>query len=483
MISAAAILVGKRLMHTATHTRDAAGVHADRSDALVLFGASGDLAFKEIFPALQGLAAVGPLNMPVVGVARSDWTRDQFVARARASIEARGDVDERAFDELARSLQYVYGDYEDPATYQALRQALAGSSRPLHYLAIPPSLFGKVVKGLAATGSADGGRVVLEKPFGRDLSSARELDVIVLQHFDESDVFRIDHYLGKEPVQNLLYFRFANSFLEPIWHRGAIDRIEITMAEARGISGRGRLYEELGAIRDVVQNHLLQVAALLLMEPPVGQYAEAIRDAKAQAFKAMRPLDPADVVRGQFEGYRRETGVAPNSDIETYAALRLRVDSWRWAGVPIYIRTGKCLAASATEVFVSLRRPPLALFEDSHDAPPNHVRFQLSPDVVIALGARAKRPGESMVGDEVHLDACRSAAAHVPPYQRLLGDAMRGDQLLFARADAVEEAWRIVEPVLVDRRPVRFYAPGTWGPEEAETFIPGARWHNPGRSA
>jgi glucose-6-phosphate 1-dehydrogenase len=451
----------------------------ERSDALVLFGASGDLAFKEIFPALHGLAAAGQLDLPVVGVARSDWTREQFVARARESIEARGAVDEQAFGRLARALRYVYGDYEDPETYLALRRSLGHASRPLHYLAIPPSLFARVVKGLAATGSADGARVILEKPFGRDLASARELDAVVLQHFAESDVFRIDHYLGKEPVQNLLYFRFANTFLEPIWHRGAIDRIEITMAESRGVSGRGRLYEELGAIRDVVQNHLLQVASLLLMEPPVGQYAEAIRDAKAQAFKAMRPLDPGDVVRGQFEGYRREPGVAPESDVETYAALRLRVDSWRWAGVPIYIRTGKCLATSATEVFVSLKRPPLPLFEDAAEAPANHVRFRLSPDVVIELGARAKRPGEAMVGDEVDLDACRNIAADLPPYQRLLGDAMRGDQLLFARADAVEEAWRVVEPVLVTRPPLHFYTPGTWGPAAAETFIPGSRWKNP----
>jgi glucose-6-phosphate 1-dehydrogenase len=457
------------------------GPEADerRSNALVLFGASGDLAFKEIFPALEGLAATGQLEMPVIGVARSDWTRDQFIARARASVEARGEVDEEAFGILARALQYVYGDYEDARTYQAIRDALGGASHPLHYLAIPPSLFAKVIQGLAVSGCVTGGRVILEKPFGRDLASARELDEVVLQYFPEAAIFRIDHYLGKEPVQNLLYFRFANSFLEPIWHRGVIDRMEITMAETKGISGRGRLYEELGAIRDVVQNHLLQIAALLLMEPPVGQHAEAIRDAKGQAFKAMRPLDPAEVVRGQFEGYRREPDVAADSDVETYAALRLRVDSWRWAGVPIFIRTGKCLATSATEVFVALKRPPHTLFDDVHDAPPNHVRFRLSPDVVIELGARAKRPGESMAGDAVDLDACRSVSAHVPAYQRLLGDAMRGDQLLFARADAVEEAWRVVEPALMQRSPVYLYPPGTWGPKEADTFISRAKWHDP----
>jgi glucose-6-phosphate 1-dehydrogenase len=455
------------------------GGRGRRSDALVLFGASGDLAFKEIFPALQGLAAAGQLEMPVIGVARSDWTRDQFIARARASIEARGEVDEAAFAILARALHYVYGDYEHAPTFQAIREALRGAAHPLHYLAIPPSLFAAVIEGLAAVGCASGGRVILEKPFGRDQASARELDAVVLRHFPERDIFRIDHYLGKEPVQNLLYFRFANSFLEPIWHRGVIDRIEITMAEAKGVRGRGRLYEELGAIRDVVQNHLLQIAALLLMEPPVGQYAEAIRDAKGQAFKAMRPIDPAEVIRGQFEGYRREPGVAADSEVETYAALCLRVDSWRWAGVPIYIRTGKCLATSATEVFVALKHPPHTLFDDVHEAPPNHVRFRLSPDVVIELGARAKRPGESMAGDAVDLDACRSVAAHVPPYQRLLGDAMRGDQLLFARADAVEEAWRVVDPALVQRTPIHAYAPGTWGPKEADRFIQGTAWHDP----
>ncbi len=450
-----------------------------RSDALVLFGASGDLAFKEIFPALHGLVAAGQLDAPVVGVARSDWTREEFVQRARASIEARGAVDEDAFARLARSLRYVYGDYEQAATFTALREALSGCSRPLHYLAIPPSLFGQVIRGLAASGSAEGARVIVEKPFGRDLASSRELDDVVLQHFREDSIFRIDHYLGKEPVQNLVYFRFANSFLEPIWHRGLVERIEITMAETRGVSGRGRLYEELGAIRDVVQNHLLQIAALLLMEPPVGQYAEAIRDAKGQAFKAMRALDPAEVVRGQFNGYRSESGVAPDSEVETFAALRLRVDSWRWAGVPIFIRTGKRLAASATEVFVALKRPPHTMFDDDPATPGNHVRFRLSPDVLIELGTRAKRPGEAMVGEAVDLDACRSVAADVPAYQRLLGDAMRGDQLLFARSDAVEEAWRVVEPVLVDRPRLHFYEPGTWGPAEANDVITGAKWHDP----
>jgi glucose-6-phosphate 1-dehydrogenase len=343
---------------------------------------------------------------------------------------------------------------------------------------VPPSVFADVVRGLAAAGCTSGARVMLEKPFGRDLASAIELDRVLHEHFRERAIFRIDHFLGKEPVQNILYFRFANSFLEPIWNRAHIDRIEITMAEAFGVRDRGRLYEELGAVRDVVQNHLLQIAALLLMEPPVGHDPEAIRDAKGQAFHAMRPLDPKEVVRGQFDGYRQAAGVAPDSDVETYVALRLRVDSWRWAGVPIYIRTGKSLAVTATEVFVSLRRPPLAVFDDVPGSPPNHVRFRLSPDVVIELGARAKKPGESMTGESVDLDACRSTMNVVPAYQRLLSDAMRGDQMLFGRTDQVISAWRIVEPVLTEHAPAIPYAPGSWGPKEADRLLEGGvRWY------
>jgi glucose-6-phosphate 1-dehydrogenase len=453
-------------------------VAVSRSDALVIFGVSGDLAFKDIFPALQGLAAAGQLDLPVIGVARSDWTSDDLIERARASVASHGGVDAGSFAILARRLLYIRGDYHDVQTFKALRAALGAARRPLHYLAIPPSIFADVIRGLAASGCADGARVVLEKPFGRDLHSALELDAVLHRHFDESSIFRIDHYLGKEPVQNLLYFRFANSFLEPIWNRSHVDRIEITMAEAFGIRGRGRLYEELGAIRDVVQNHLLQVAALLLMEPPVGHEPEAIRDAKAQAFHAMRPIDRAEVIRGQYEGYRQEPDVSPESDVETYAALRLHVDSWRWAGVPIYIRAGKKLAMTATEVFVSLERPPLPVFDDVVDAPPNHVRFRLSPDVVIELGARAKRPGETMTGEEVNLDACRSTINVVPPYQRLLGDAMKGDQTLFARSDGVIAAWRIVEPVLKEHSPVGRYGAGSMGPPDADEFLP-AGWHDP----
>jgi glucose-6-phosphate 1-dehydrogenase len=445
----------------------------------VFFGASGDLAFKDIFPALQGLAAAGQLDVPVIGVARSDWTRDDLVARARKSVEASGGLHLEGFERLARALHFVRGDYQDRATFDRIREALGPARHPLHYLAIPPSLFAEVVRGLAHSGSADGARLIVEKPFGRDLATAEELDHGLHRHFPEGSIFRIDHYLGKEPVQNLLYFRFANSFLEPVWNRGYIDRIEITMAERFGIRGRGRLYEELGAVRDVVQNHLLQIAALLLMEPPVGHDPEAIRDAKGQAFKAMRPIDPGEIVRGQYEGYRQEPGVSSDSTVETYVALRLHVDSWRWSGVPIYIRTGKCLPETATEVFVALKRPPHAVFDDVPIAPANHVRFRLSPEVLIELGARAKRPGDGNTGEEVNLDACRDSANVIPPYQRLLGDAMRGDQTLFARSDAVEEAWRVVEPVLTARTPIHPYAQGSWGPNPAEEFIADGRWHNP----
>jgi len=454
-------------------------VSVAHSDALVIFGVSGDLAFKDIFSALQGLAATGQLDVPVIGVARSDWTREDLVARARASVEAHGGLDRKAFAILSSKLRYIRGDYQDPRTFSRLREELGRAKRPLYYLAIAPTAFAGVIRGLASAGCIEGARVVVEKPFGRDTASAIELDRVIHEFLPESSVFRIDHYLGKEPVQNLLYFRFANRFLEPIWHRDHIDRVEITMAESSGVHSRGRLYEELGAVRDVVQNHLLQMAALLLMEPPVGHDPEAIRDSKSQAFHAMRPIDPAEVVRGQYDGYRQETGVAPDSDVETYVALRLHVDSWRWAGVPVYIRTGKKLAVAATEVFVALKRPPLAVFDDIAVSSPNHVRFRLSPDVLIELGARAKRPGDSMIGEEVRLDAIRSTANVVPPYERLLGDAMRGDQMLFARSDAVMAAWHVVDPVLRAHTPVSVYSPNSFGPVEAERFIPDAAWHDP----
>jgi len=454
-----------------------------QSDALVFFGATGDLAHKMIFPALQAMARSGRLVVPVVGVAKDDWSLEQLRARARDGIERHGGgVDRAAFDKLSSLLHYIGGDYREATTFDRLRKALGPSERPLHYLAIPPSLFGSVVRELGRSGCARDARVVVEKPFGRDLKSARELNRSLLSVFPERSIFRIDHYLGKEPVQNLLYFRFSNSFLEPIWNRNFVDNVQVTMAETFGVAGRGPLYEETGAIRDVVQNHLLQVIACLGMEAPAGGDPEALRDAKTRVLEAIKPLTPANLVRGQFRGYRREPGVAATSQVETFAALRIDIDSWRWAGVPFYVRAGKCLPITCTEVLVELKPPPRSVFGEalSDLGRTNFVRFRLGPDVAIALGVRSKVPGEAMAGRSVQLLATQDVADEMGPYERLLADAMRGDATLFAREDAVEAEWRVVAPILGDVRPVHEYQPGTWGPAEAGRIVESSGgWHEP----